>query len=102
MAAEAGGLLDAKNTIDISNFDGTEESWKKLASTVRSADLAGMVAHLDAAEQTAFIKQQGLDANSLLVSGTIHALRSTKCECKLLSLVSLLSTGGTVHDSVNS
>ena len=38
-------------------------------------------AHLDvAAEQTAFIKHEGPDANSLLVSRTVHALLIKRCD----------------------
>ena len=55
------------------------------------ADLAGMGAHLDvAAEQTALIKHEALDANGLLVSRKGHALVITRCEGKALSLVSLV------------
>ena len=43
-----------------------------------------------AADQTAFIKHEGLDANSLLVGGTVHAFFITHCEGEALSLVSLV------------
>ena len=49
-----------------------------------------MGAHLDAAaEQTSFIRHDGLDANSVAISSTVCALLVTKCEGKALSLVSL-------------
>ena len=43
-----------------------------------------------AAEQTSFITHDGLDANSLTTSRTVHALLVTECEGKALSLVSLV------------
>ena len=50
-----------------------------------------MGAHLDvAAEQTFFITHDGLDANSVTISKTVHVLFITKCEGKALSLVSLV------------
>ena len=55
------------------------------------ADLAKMGAHLDlAAEQTSFITHDGLDANSVTISKTVHALLITNCEGKARSLVSLV------------
>ena len=55
------------------------------------AVLSGMGAHLDvAAEQTAFIKQKGLDAISLLVSRTFHAWPITKCGGTAVSPVFLV------------
>ena len=49
-----------------------------------------MGTHLDvAAEQSSFIRHDGLDDNSRLTSKTVHALLITKCEGKALSLVSL-------------
>ena len=49
-----------------------------------------MVTHLDvAAEQSSFIRHDGLDYNSLSRSKTVSALLITKCEGKALSLVSL-------------
>ena len=48
-----------------------------------------MGAHLDVlADQTAFIKHEGLDAISLVVIGTVYALFIIKCEGKALALVS--------------
>ena len=56
------------------------------------ADLVNMGTHLDvAAEQSSFIRHDGLDDNSLLISKTVSALLITKCEGKALSLVSLVS-----------
>ena len=43
-----------------------------------------------AAEQTSFITHDGLDANSVTISRTVHSLLITKCEGKALSLVSLI------------
>ena len=58
VAAEAGGIFNTRNTIDIPNFDGTDansESW--WVKFEAYADLAGLGAHLDvAAEQTAFYR----------------------------------------------
>ena len=55
------------------------------------ADLANMGTHLDvAAEQSSFIRHDGLDDKSLLISKTFHALLITKCEGKALSLISLV------------
>ena len=55
------------------------------------ADLVNMGTHLDfAAEQSSFIRHDGLDDNSLLISKTVRALYITKCEGKALSLVSLV------------
>ena len=49
-----------------------------------------MGAHLDvAAEQTSFITNDGLDANSVTISKTVHTLLITRCEGKALSLVTL-------------
>ena len=49
-----------------------------------------METHLDvAAEQSSFIRHDGLDDNSRLTSKTVGALLITKCEGKALSLVSL-------------
>ena len=51
-----------------------------------------MGTHLDvAAEQSSFIRHDGLDDNSRLTSKTIRALLITECEGKALSLVSLAS-----------
>ena len=53
------------------------------------ADFANMVTHLDfAAEQSLFVRRDGLDDNSLLISKAVHALLITKCEGKARSLVS--------------
>ena len=55
------------------------------------ADLASLEVHPDvAAEQTSFITHDALDANSVTMSKTVHALLITKCEGKALSLVSLV------------
>ena len=63
-----------------------------LPQTVRGFYLKfGMVTHLDvAAEQSSFVRHDGLDDNSLLISNTVHALLITKCEGKALSLISLV------------
>ena len=54
-------------------------------------DLANMGAHLDvAAEQTSCITHDGLDANSVTISKTVHASLFTKCEGTALSLDSLV------------
>ena len=92
MAAEAGGILNTRNTIGFPNFDGTDANWEGWRVKFEaSADLSGMGAQLDAAaEPPAFIKHKSLDANSLLASRTVHALLITKCESKALSLVSLV------------
>ena len=43
-----------------------------------------------AAEQTSFIRHEGLDANSLATCRTFRTLLVTNCEDKALSLVSLV------------
>ena len=49
------------------------------------ADLAKLGARLDvAAEQISFITHDGLDANSVTMSKTVHALLITKCKGKAL------------------
>ena len=54
MAAETGGILDTRNTIGVSNFDGTDANWKRWRVKFEAyADLANMGAYLGvAAEQT--------------------------------------------------
>ena len=55
------------------------------------ADLASMGALQDvAAEQTSFIRHGGLDANSVTITRTVHALLITECEGEAPSLVSLV------------
>ena len=55
------------------------------------ADLATMGTPLVvAAEQTSFIKHDGVEENSQMISRTVRALLITKCEGKVLSLVSLV------------
>ena len=92
MAAEAGGILDTRNIVGIPNFGGTDANWDRWRVKFEAyADLAGIGAHLDAAEeQTVFITNEGLDANAVLVSRTVHALLITCCEGEALFLVSLL------------
>ena len=90
---------NTRNTIDIPNFDGTDansESWRVKFEAY--ADLACMGAHLHvAAEQTAFIEHEGLDANRLLVSGKDRALFSTSCEGKAFFLWLVLRLWGLRH-----
>ena len=55
-----------------------------------SANLTNMETLLDiAAEQSSFIRHDGLGDNSRLTSKTVRALLITECEGKALSLVSL-------------
>ena len=74
------------------NFDGTDAGWESWRVKFQAyADLADIGAHLEvAAEQTSFIKHEGLDAHILLVSRAVYALLITKCEGKPLSLVCLV------------
>ena len=93
MAAEAGGILDTRNTSGIQNFDGTDANWESWRVKFAAyAYLAGVGAFLDvAAEQTAFIMKQGLDAAVVLVSKSAHAFllcSSQNCKGKALSVVS--------------
>ena len=75
MTAEAGGILDTRNTTGI-----------PITSTL------GWDAHLDiAADHTAFMTNAGLDTPSVLVSRTAYALLITRCVGKTLSVVSLVS-----------
>ena len=92
MAAEAGGIPDRRHTNGIPNFDGADAKWESWRVKFEVyADLAGVGAHLDiAAEKTAYITNDGLDAGAVLVSRTVHALLITKCEGEALSLVSLV------------
>ena len=84
MSADAGGILDIKNTTGISNFDSSDANWESWRMRFEAqAGLANMVTHLDvAAEQSFFVRHDGLYDNSLLISNTVHALLITKCEGK--------------------
>ena len=79
MTAEVGGILDTRNTMGVQIFDGTDANWESWRVDFEAfADLANMGAHLDvAAEQTSFITHVGLDANSVTISRTVHALLTT-------------------------
>ena len=92
MTVEAGDILGTNNTIGVPNFDGTDANWERWRVQFEAyADLAQMGAHLDvAAEQTSFIKHDGLDANSLTMNRTVHSSLISRCEGKALSLVSLV------------
>ena len=74
-AAGAGSILDTRNTIGVQSFDGTAANWESCRMKYdASPDLARMGAHLDlAAEQTAFIMGEGLEAPSMLVSKTVQS-----------------------------
>ena len=76
MSGEAGGILDTTNTIGIQNFDVSDANWKGWRVKFEAyADLANMVTHLDAAaEQSSFIRHDGVDDNSLLVSKNASCL----------------------------
>ena len=80
MTAEAGGIMDSRNTIGVPIFDGTDADWESWRVKFEAyADLANMGAHLDVpAEQTSFITHDGLDANSATISKTVHALLIAK------------------------
>ena len=92
MAAEAGGVLDARHTIGIPDLNDTDAHWESWRVKFEAyADLAGTSAHIcNVAEQTAFITNEDLDAAAVLVSRTAHALLITQCEGKVLSLASLV------------
>ena len=85
-------ILDTTNKIGVPIFDSTDVNWESWRMKFEPyADLANMGAHLDlAAEQTSFITQDGLDANSVTKSKTVHASLITKCEGKALPLVSFV------------
>ena len=81
MPAEAGDILDTRSTVGVPIFDGTGADWESSRVEFEAhADLANMGAHLDvAAEQTSFITHDGLDANRVTMSKTVHALLITTC-----------------------
>ena len=91
MSADASGILDTRSTIGTPNFDRSDANWESWRVKFEAyADPANKGTHLNAAaEQSLFIRHDGLDDNSLLISKTVHALLITKCRCKALSLVSL-------------
>ena len=92
LTADAGSILDTRNTIGVPIFDGTDANCEGWRVTLEAcADLANMGSHLDvAAEQTSFITHDCLDANSVTITKTVHAKLIRKCEGKALSLVSLV------------
>ena len=92
MTVETGGILDTRNTIGVPILDGADEKWKSWRVKFEAyAELADMGTHLDvAAEQISSIKHDGLKANSVTISRTVHALLITKREGKAPSLVSLV------------
>ena len=70
----------------IPDFDGTDANWENWRCKL---DLGGIGARLEiAAEQTAFITNEGVDALAVVVSRTVHALLITKCERTALFQVS--------------
>ena len=82
MTAEAGGILDIRNTTGVPIFDGTDANWESWRVKFEAyADLANMEARLT---------HGGLDANSVTISKTVRALLITTCEGQALTLVSLV------------
>ena len=75
--------LDSRNTVGVANFDGADGNWESWRVKFEAhADPADM-AHLDVvAEQSSFIRHDGLDDNSLLISRTVRALLITICDGK--------------------
>ena len=82
MSVQAGGILDTRNTL-----------WNYRISTVQTQ--TGNVGERSlrrnvAAEQSSFIRHDGVDDYSLLISKRVRALLIPRSEGKTLSLVSLV------------
>ena len=92
LTAEAGGILDTRNTIGVPIFDCTDANWESWRVKFEAcADLANVGSNLDVASaQTSIITHDGLDVNSVAMSKAVHALLIMKCKGRALSLVSLV------------